>query len=126
MQETVLTPPDLESADFRLFDRWCDATQEGGVTVVPYERLVLGTDNQPVAILRMNVRESLLRSLYREYEQDGVRGFYIVNQRGVVQSATDREAVGKPLGGLPGLGPGGASGRPGIYGDGRQRDHLHP
>ena len=79
VQETVLTPPDLESADFRLFDRWCDATQEGGVTVVPYERLVLGTDNQPVAILRMNVRESLLRSLYREYEPDGVRGFYIVN-----------------------------------------------
>lgn len=103
VQETVLTPPDLESADFRLFDRWCDATQEGGVTVVPYERLVLGTDNQPVAILRMNVRESLLRSLYREYEQDGVRGFYIVNQRGVVQSATDREAVGKPLAASLGL-----------------------
>ena len=69
---------------------------------MPYERLVLGTDNQPVAILRMNVRESLFRSLYREYEQTG-RSFYIVNQRGVVQSATNRDAVGKPLAGSLGL-----------------------
>ena len=102
VQEMVMAPPEMDSPDFRLFDRWCDATQEDGVTIVPYERLVLGTDNQPVAILRMNVRESLFRSLYREYEQTG-RSFYIVNQRGVVQSATNRDAVGKPLAGSLGL-----------------------
>ena len=94
VQELELEPPTMEPGDFQLFDRWCDAAVEEGETVIPYERLVLGSDNQPVAILRMNVRESLLRSLYKDYEALGSSTFYIVNQRGVVQSSSDRAAVG--------------------------------
>ena len=94
VQEMKLDPPAIAPGDFQLFDRWCDATVEDLDTVIPYERLVLGSDNQPVAILRMNVRESLLRSLYKDYEALGSSQFYIVNQRGVIQSSSDRAAVG--------------------------------
>ncbi len=46
--------PDI--ASFHLFDRWQDASYDGGERVIPYVRLVLGERNRPVALLWITAR----------------------------------------------------------------------
>ncbi len=82
---------------FQRFDLWQAATFDRGERVIPYVRQVLGTGNRPVSLIRVNVRESLFRKLYQDYE--GARGsqYMIVSARGVIQSCTDDAFYGKNL-----------------------------
>jgi two-component system sensor histidine kinase YesM len=81
----------LDPSAFMLFDRWDDAAFDRGETVVPYERVVLGeSTNEPVARLIVNIKESVFRSLYENYEASRSSRFYIINERGVIQSCSDK------------------------------------
>lgn len=91
----VKQTPDL--AEFRLFDRWCKPTYEGIEPVIPYERLVLGMDNQPVATLTISVRESVFKELYADYMASDDRRFYILNETGQILSASDNNNFGRNI-----------------------------
>jgi hypothetical protein len=82
---------------FRRFDLWQDATWDRGERVIPYVRQVLGMDNRPVSLIRVNVRESLFRKLYQQYERARGSQYLIVNDRGVIQSCADEALYGKNL-----------------------------
>ena len=85
------------ASQFQLFDLWQNATWDGGERVVPYVRQVLDMLNQPVALIRVNVRESLFRKLYQGYESARGSQFLIVNDRGIIQTCADGELYGKNL-----------------------------
>ena len=51
-------------AMFHLFDHWGAPTYLGGEAVLPYERIVLDTDNNPSALLIVYVKEALFYNLY--------------------------------------------------------------
>ena len=81
----------LDASAFKLFDRWDDAAFDRGETVIPYERVVLGVStNEPVARLIVNIKESVFRSLYENYEAARNSRFNIINERGVIQSCSDK------------------------------------
>jgi two-component system sensor histidine kinase YesM len=84
-------------SQFQLFDLWLNATWDGGSRVIPYVRQVLDMDNHPVALIRVNVRESLLRALYEGYESARGSQFLIVNDQGTIQSCADGALYGKNL-----------------------------
>ncbi len=92
---TSLVRPDRDA--FQRFDLWQDATWDRGERVIPYVRLVLGMDNSPVSLIRVNVRESLFRKLYQDYERTRGSRYMIVNDRGVIVSCTDDAFYGKTL-----------------------------
>ncbi len=81
----------LDPEAFVLFDRWDDAAFDRGEAVIPYERVVLGADtSEPVARLIINIKESVFRSLYEGYEAARGSRIYIINERGIIQSCTDK------------------------------------
>ncbi len=86
-----------KASQFQLFDLWQNATWDGGERVIPYVRQVLNMANQPVALIRVNVRESLLRKLYQGYESARGSQFLIVNDQGAIQSCADDALYGKNL-----------------------------
>jgi two-component system sensor histidine kinase YesM len=80
----------LDPSAFELFDRWDDATFDRGEMVIPYERVVLGAgSSEPVARLIVNIKESVFRALYKNYEAARNTRFYIVKEDGVIQSCSD-------------------------------------
>ena len=85
------------ASQFQLFDLWQDATFDGGERVIPYVRQVLDMANQPVALIRVNVRESLFRKLYQDYESARGSEFMIVSDKGTIQSCASRDLYGKNL-----------------------------
>jgi two-component system sensor histidine kinase YesM len=85
------------ASQFQLFDLWQNATWDDGERVIPYVRQVLNKRNQPVALIRVNVRESLFRKLYQGYESVQGSQFLIVNDQGNIQSCADGDLYGKNL-----------------------------
>lgn len=95
----------LDPSAFALFDRWDDAAFDRGETVIPYERVVLGASaNEPVARLIVNIKESVFRSLYENYEAARNSRFYIINERGVIQSCSDKEQFARNVSDALGFG----------------------
>lgn len=86
----------LDSSEFDLFDRWDDAAFDMGEAVIPYERIILGLkDDRPVAKLIANIKESVFHSLYASYEIENISTIYLVNERGVIQSCTDKSLISR-------------------------------
>ena len=85
------------ASQFQLFDLWQNAAWDDGERVIPYVRQVLNKRNQPVALIRVNVRESLFRKLYQGYESVQGSQFLIVNGQGIIQSCADGDLYGKNL-----------------------------
>jgi len=97
--------PPLDPSAFKLFDRWDDAGYDRGETVIPYERIVLGaSSNEPVARLIVNIKESVFRSLYENYEAARNSRFYIINERGVIQSCSDKSHFSRNISDALGFG----------------------
>ncbi len=81
-------------AMFHLFDHWGAPTYLGGEAVLPYERIVLDTDNNPSALLIVYVKEALFYNLYSEYLGPQTGEFYVFNAAGQVISSSVRDAFG--------------------------------
>lgn len=79
---------------FHLFDHWGAPTYLGGEAVLPYERIVLDTDNRPSALLIVYVKEALFYNLYSEYLGPQTGEFYVFNAAGQVISSSVRDAFG--------------------------------
>lgn len=91
-----LIPQDLN--EFKLFDRWANATWEGNEPVIPYIRIVLDNEtNEPTAYLIMNFKEDLFNSVYAEYELSKGTDYMIVNGGGVIQSCTDKNKFSRNI-----------------------------
>ncbi|MEG2622045.1 MAG: histidine kinase [Clostridia bacterium] len=94
----------IDPSQFAIFDYWGDARTEKGEPAIPYERLVLGKNsNAPVAKLVINLRESLFSALYEGDEARWGGRVLLVNERGVIQSASDKALVGTRLEGSLGV-----------------------
>lgn len=81
-------------AMFHLFDHWGAPTYLGDEAVLPYERIVLDTDNNPSALLIVYVKEALFYNLYSEYLGPQTGEFYVFNAAGQVISSSVRDAFG--------------------------------
>lgn len=81
-------------AMFHLFDHWDAPTYLGDEAVLPYERIVLDTDNNPSALLIVYVKEALFYNLYSEYLGPQTGEFYVFNAAGQVISSSVRDAFG--------------------------------
>ena len=85
----------FDRTDFKLFDAWNHVTNESGEAVIPYERLVLAlSDNHPTGRLILNIKERIFSDLYNEYESALDSEFFIVNDRMIIQSCSDKALLG--------------------------------
>ncbi len=85
----------LDSSRFRIHAAWAKPRLERGRHVVPYERVVLGTDGvSDVARLVVNYPETVFSGLFTRYERENQASFLMVDLEGTVMASTDESLVG--------------------------------
>lgn len=95
VREIPSTSAPIPLSAFRLFDLWSNPQQIHGEFVLPYSRIILNSENEPVAQLTLYVKESLFYQLYADYASDKSGEFYILNAQGSIFSSSRRDTVGE-------------------------------